>query len=205
MRAARVLQQRCLACQPPSAIRTPISSPTTALLAALHRPHSLPPTPQSHRQILLSQRRHYQTEEEIREKLRHARPLLSDAAAHRLNTAGRSRSSRGFVLLCVAAAVTFYFTNSQTVPVTGRRRFNFLSDWVLDAVGAGGAEVVREIEEEGGRFISERDWRYREVKDVVARLAPVSGLADNWKIYVIDDESTDTQVLNYLGGGQPAD
>lgn len=93
--------------------------------------------------------------------------------------------------MCVAAAVVFYFANSQTVPVTGRRRFNFLSDRLVDRMGRRGAEeVVEDVKEQGGRFLNERDYRFQAVKRVMMRLVPVSGMADlDWKIRVIEDDS----------------
>lgn len=74
--------------------------------------------------------------------------------------------------------------------MTGRRRFNFLSDDFLEVLGSANAEaVVQEIEEQGGRFLSERDHRVRTVRRVMERLIPVSGMADmEWKVRVIDDE-----------------
>jgi hypothetical protein len=88
--------------------------------------------------------------------------------------------------------VAFYFFNSQTVPGTGRRRFNFLSDWFVERLGRRGAEeVVQDIREQGGRFIPERDRRFLRIKSVMARLVPVSGMADeDWKIMLIDDDGT---------------
>lgn len=198
MQAACVLRQRCLARHPtPSTIR----APSRAALAVPRHPRSSLP-PRQH------QRRHYRPGDEIREKLqadlneklRHARPLVSDAAANRFTTAGTGRGSRTFVALCVAAAFVFYFANSQTVPVTGRRRFNFLSDRLIEMVGAEGAEdVVREIQEQGGRFAPERSWQYREVEKVMSRLVPVSGMADvNWQIRVIDDDSKPALIQRVL-------
>lgn len=128
--------------------------------------------------------------EELQRRLQFARPLVSHRAASRFENAGRGRQSRLFVLACAAAAAVFYFANSQTVPVTGRRRFNFLSDDFLEVLGSANAEaVVQEIEEQGGRFLPEGDHRVRTVGKVMARLIPVSGMADmEWKVRVIDDE-----------------
>lgn len=128
--------------------------------------------------------------EELQRRLQSARPLVSHRAASRFENAGRGRHSKLFVVACAAAAAVFYYANSQTVPVTGRRRFNFLSDDFLEVLGSANAEaVVQEIEEQGGRFLSERDHRVRTVRRVMERLIPVSGMADmEWKVRVIDDE-----------------
>jgi metalloendopeptidase OMA1, mitochondrial len=143
------------------------------------------------------------SQEELQRRLQTARPLVSHSSASRFENAGRSRNSKIFVVICVAAAFGFYFANSQTVPVTGRRRFNFLSDDFLDVLGSVNADaVVRDIEEQGGRFLSERDPRVLTVNRVMKRLVPVSGMADlEWKVRVIDDEreSSSCPVLARLG------
>lgn len=187
MLAARVLRRQRLIPLCRLEYPSPVLASTTTLSSRSARAILPLPVPPRHHQ----QRRHYQSEDEIRERLRHARPLLSHTAADRFTTAGRGRSSRVFVIGCVVAAVIFYFFNSQKVPVTGRRRFNFLSDRFVVYLGAEGAEdVAQTIKAQGGRFLPQRDWRYREVQRVMARLVPVSGMADvDWKIQVIDDES----------------
>jgi hypothetical protein len=88
--------------------------------------------------------------------------------------------------------VAFYLANSQTVPVTGRRRFNFLGEGFLDILGSANADAIaKEIEEEGGRFLPPRDRRVRVVQEVMEQLIPVSGMKDReWVVHVIDDERT---------------
>lgn len=91
--------------------------------------------------------------------------------------------------------MAFYLLNTQTVPVTGRRRFNFLSDEVVimsqgDAVGA----IIAQVQEQGSRVLPDSDPRTQVVKRVMSRLIPVSGLQDlDWEIYVIDDDSACTR------------
>lgn len=96
------------------------------------------------------------------------------------------------MVACVGAAVIFYVANSQTVPVTGRRRFNFLGEDLLEMLASVGTEgIIKEIEDQGGRLLTARDRRVRIVNEVMARLIPVSGMKDReWEIHVIDDEST---------------
>ena len=88
------------------------------------------------------------------EHLRYARPLVPHAIARRFSDAGRSRNSQAFVVACVVAAVAFYLYNSQTVPVTGRRRFNFLSDKLVAQAHVRAADaVIRQVQEQGGTFL----------------------------------------------------
>lgn len=194
--------RRCVARHarsPPSSQTTPFLPQPRFLSQTTPLQNDKPPLdPNEIRRRLASARRTSPKDQdelraELDERLRHARPLLSDRAATRFTNAGRSRNQRGFVIICVAAAVVFYFVNSQTVPVTGRRRFNFLSDALVDRMGRRGAEeVVVDVKEQGGRFLNERDWRFQAVKRVMMRLVPVSGMADvDWKIRVIEDDSKD--------------
>jgi hypothetical protein len=93
------------------------------------------------------------------------------------------------VVATVVAAVGFYFYNSQTVPVTGRRRFNFLSDsMVARAHSKAAAQIIEQVRAQGGHFLSEWDPRTILVRRVMKRLIPVSGMTDlNWEIFVIAD------------------
>ena len=124
--------------------------------------------------------------------LRNARPLVPHVIARRFSNAGRSRNSQAFVVACVIAAVAFYLYNSQTVPVTGRRRFNFLSDKLVAQAHVRAADaVIRQVQEQGGHFLSDWDPRTMLVKRVMKRLIPVSGITDlDWEIRVIADNRT---------------
>ncbi|KAL2687273.1 hypothetical protein Neosp_004827 [[Neocosmospora] mangrovei] len=126
------------------------------------------------------------------ERLREARPLVPNPVARKFTQAGSSRNSRLMVIATVLAAVGFYLFNSQTVPITGRRRFNFLSDTVVARVYSKAArETIEQVRAQGGHFLSDWDPRTRLVKRVMSRLIPVSGMTDlNWEIFVIADSRT---------------
>lgn len=173
MLASRLVRPRCGFSSAPA-----LPLPRPAIVARRHlshtRPRLVPPPDDRFR------------------RLRHARPLVPNAVADRFARAGRGRNSRALVVVCVAAAVAFYLCNSQTVPVTGRRRFNFLSDGLVARMYARSADAVaREVLEQGGHFLSEWDPRTMAVRRVMRRLIPVSGMADlDWEICVIADNST---------------
>ncbi|CAI6100198.1 unnamed protein product [Clonostachys chloroleuca] len=181
MLAPRLLRQRCLA-RPAKAAILLLPPLPCATVARSARPRFYSPT----------QRRRNIDPSELQRRLQEARPLLSHKAADRFQNAGRSRNSKLFVVGCVGAAVAFYLANSQTVPVTGRRRFNFLGEGFLDILGSANADAIaKEIEEEGGRFLPPRDRRVRVVQEVMEQLIPVSGMKDReWVVHVIDDERT---------------
>lgn len=109
-------------------------------------------------------------------------------------------------VIAVAAAVLFYFSNMQTVPVSGRRRFNCFSESFVEAVAQQQVKrIVWEVEHQGGRFLGDWDPRTRMVKRVMARLIPVSGMEDaEWEVRVIDDPrmycACSLPTLNPLGG-----
>ncbi|KAI8963691.1 hypothetical protein F5Y11DRAFT_318332 [Daldinia sp. FL1419] len=122
-------------------------------------------------------------------RLSQAQPLIT---SDRLKRVARSPSLHTVIALSVAGAVVFYFSNIQTVPVSGRRRFNCFSEESVEA--ASEAQVKRliwEVERSGGRFLSDWDPRMIMVKRVMRKLIPVSGMEDcNWEIRVIDDPRT---------------
>jgi predicted Zn-dependent protease len=123
------------------------------------------------------------------EQLAHAKPLLT---SHGLSRFLWSPSLHAVIALSVAGALVFYFVNVQTVPVSGRRRFNCFSEAYVEATSE--AQVKRieyDVERSGRRFLSERDWRTVFVRKVLRRLIPVSGMPDSeWEVRVIDDPNT---------------
>ncbi|KAF3058448.1 Mitochondrial metalloendopeptidase OMA1 [Daldinia childiae] len=122
-------------------------------------------------------------------RLTQAKPLVT---SDRLRRFARSPSLHTVIAVSVAGAVVFYYINVQTVPVSGRRRFNCFSEESVEA--ASEAQVKRliwEVERSGGRFLSDWDPRMIMVKRVMRKLIPVSGMEDsNWEIRVIDDPHT---------------
>jgi metalloendopeptidase OMA1, mitochondrial len=104
----------------------------------------------------------------------------------------RAPSTHAVVAFAVIGAIVFYFSNVQTVPVSGRRRFNCFSEESVEAVGEQQAmHIIWEVERHGGRFLGEWDPRTAMVKRVMERLIPVSGMENaNWEVRVIDDPRT---------------
>ncbi|KAG6046399.1 hypothetical protein E4U39_001405 [Claviceps sp. Clav50 group G5] len=122
-----------------------------------------------------------------------------DAAAHKSAPAERSLASRTVIVVACLGAVLFYFSTSQRVPVTGRRRFSFLSDGFVKYVHAKiGDDIVQMVHDQGGHFLPDWDPRTILVKRVMRKLIPVSGLPDlNWEISVVADDSG--KVVVYSG------
>lgn len=120
------------------------------------------------------------------EKLRNARPLFTNQSLGRFV---RSPSTHTVVVVAILGAVAFYFSNIQTVPVSGRRRFNCYSDATVESLSDQQVKRIEyEVERQGGRFLSDWDWRTIMVQRVMKRLIPVSGMGDaEWEVRVIDD------------------
>ncbi|KAK1593302.1 peptidase family M48 [Colletotrichum navitas] len=122
-------------------------------------------------------------------RLRTARPLVTVENLKRL---ARSRSTYVAVaVLCLWCAGYVYY-NFQTVPVSGRRRFNCYSEASINRLSDQQfRRVLYEIESQGGRFLPSWDPRSQMVARVMRRLIPVSGLdGQEWEVRVIDDPHT---------------
>ncbi|KAI6092314.1 hypothetical protein F4821DRAFT_160688 [Hypoxylon rubiginosum] len=122
-------------------------------------------------------------------QLSQAQPLITSG---RLRKIVRSPSTHTVIVLSVLGAVAFYFSNIQTVPVSGRRRFNCFSDETVEATSdAQVKRIIYEVERSGARFLDDWDPRMAMVKRVMKRLIPVSGMENaKWEITVIDDPRT---------------
>ncbi|EFQ29076.1 peptidase family M48 [Colletotrichum graminicola] len=146
------------------------------------RPHPPPtggydPRNPAHREILHEYR------------LRTARPLVTVENLRRL---AKSRLTHVAVaVLCLWCAGYVYY-NIQTVPVSGRRRFNCYSEASINKLSEQQVRhVIYEIESQGGRFLPSWDPRSQMVARVMRRLIPVSGLdSQEWEVRVIDDPHT---------------
>ncbi|KAI1778312.1 hypothetical protein F4818DRAFT_295133 [Hypoxylon cercidicola] len=122
-------------------------------------------------------------------RLSQAKPLIT---SDRLRKVVRSPSLHTVIVISILGAVAFYFSHIQTVPVSGRRRFNCFSDETVEAASEAQVKrIVYEVERAGGRFLDDWDPRMAMVKRVMRRLIPVSGMEDaKWEITVIDDPHT---------------
>lgn len=89
-----------------------------------------------------------------------------------------------------AAGGGFYVYNLEDVPVTGRRRFNFVSPDAEKQIGANEYnQVLREFQ---GNILPEDHPYTRMVAKVVQRLLPSTGglAGEEWVVHVVDDPKT---------------
>jgi len=88
----------------------------------------------------------------------------------------------------------FYIYNLETVPVSGRRRFNIISPKTEEELGEQQYQQV--LAQYREKLVSDWDPRLRMVRRVMDRLIPVSGLPyQEWEIHVIESEEKNAFVL----------
>lgn len=89
----------------------------------------------------------------------------------------------------------FYVYNLENVPVSGRWRFNVISPQAEEQMGQGQLQQI--LREYQGRVVPEWDKRAVQVRRVLDRLVPASGLlADKqWSVHVIEDEQKNAFVI----------
>ena len=88
----------------------------------------------------------------------------------------------------------FYIYNLETVPVSGRRRFNIISPKTEEELGKQQYQQI--LGQYRGKLVSDWDPRVRMVRRVMERLIPVSGLPyQEWEIHVIESEERNAFVL----------
>ncbi|CUS09896.1 unnamed protein product [Tuber aestivum] len=95
---------------------------------------------------------------------------------------------RRFVGVVILGGGVFYVYNLETVPVSGRRRFNIFSAEMEAQIAQ---QAYAEVKENyRGQILSSYHPTTRYVKRVMDRLVPVSGLGDlKWEVFVIKDDS----------------
>ncbi|RVD85767.1 uncharacterized protein DFL_004074 [Arthrobotrys flagrans] len=90
---------------------------------------------------------------------------------------------------------SFYVYNLEEVPISGRRRFNIISEDFLQSLSEDKHKEI--LEQYQGRILPENDPRSIQVRRVLGRLAPNSGLPSdyNWQATVIESDETNAFVI----------
>ncbi|KAK6517861.1 hypothetical protein TWF506_005038 [Arthrobotrys conoides] len=89
----------------------------------------------------------------------------------------------------------FYVYNLEEVPISGRRRFNIIPEDFLQSLSEDkNQEILNQYQ---GRILSETDPRYKQVRRVLEKLAPNSGLPSdyNWQATVIESDEANAFVI----------
>lgn len=103
------------------------------------------------------------------------------------------------ILILGAGGLVFYVYNLETVPVSGRRRFNCISDAREEAMGR--IMYRGELQDLQGRLLPANHPLTQRVAKVVERLLPASGLGhQQWAVHVVDDP--DVKNAFVIAGGK---
>lgn len=148
----------------PSLLRNPLTRPQSA--PSRHLPQ-IPPVP----------RRHYAFDPRRPQynRFQQARVLWKASPAFRAG------------VVVVGGGITVWIgSNIERVPVSGRLRFNCVSQEYEAELGRIGYQQT--MQEFRGEFLSPRDPRHIVVGRVLARLLPASGLKGDWEYHVIDGD-----------------
>jgi hypothetical protein len=105
------------------------------------------------------------------EEVHRAKPLLTN---EQISNAARSPTTKWIVIIAVGSGTAFYFANLETVPVSGRRRFNCYSEAHVEKEGRRMYNMV--MQESHNSLLPSWDPRTRMVERVMAKLIPASGL-----------------------------
>ncbi|KAK6501713.1 hypothetical protein TWF481_009540 [Arthrobotrys musiformis] len=89
----------------------------------------------------------------------------------------------------------FYVYNLEEVPISGRRRFNIISEDFLQSLSSDQQSKI--LQQFHGKILPEHDPRSIQVRRVLERLTPNSGLPDNyqWQATVIESEEANAFVI----------
>lgn len=125
------------------------------------------------------------------DEISRARPLLT---SDQIFNAARSPSTKWILLFSSGSAGLFYVSNLEEVPVSGRKRFNCYSDETVEAEGEKMYQMI--MQENGRSILPDWDSRTKQVRRVMARLIPASGLEDvDWEVHVINSPGMSLEVL----------
>ncbi|PBP19979.1 GPI anchored peptidase m48 [Diplocarpon rosae] len=125
------------------------------------------------------------------EEVKRAKPLFTD---EQFIKSLRSPTTQWMLVLAGGSAVIFYYSNLETVPVSGRRRFNCFSDAFVEAEGERTYKKI--MRDHANAILPDWDRRTKLVNKVMAKLIPASGLEHvNWEVHVIDSPEANAFVI----------
>ncbi|KAE9976461.1 hypothetical protein BLS_002055 [Venturia inaequalis] len=88
----------------------------------------------------------------------------------------------------------FYTYNLETVPVSGRTRFNFISPELEESISKG--QYAHILQEYKGRILPPHAPQVRKVRQILDRLIPASGLQHlHWEVFVIQSDEQNAFVI----------
>ncbi|RDW91109.1 hypothetical protein BP5796_02274 [Coleophoma crateriformis] len=122
-----------------------------------------------------------------------AKPLIT---VEQLQNFGRSPQTKIIVVVIAGAGAIFYYSNLETVPVSGRRRFNCYSEASVEQEGQLLYQKIMMDAQQQGALVPSWDRRSKMVERVMQRLIPASGLEHvNWEVHVIRSNEKNAFVI----------
>ena len=97
------------------------------------------------------------------------------------------------VYATAGGGVVFYVTHIEEVPVTGRRRFNFIGPETAAQMGLQQYQQV--LQQYQGRILPDWAPETKMAKRVLERLIPSSGIGGEWELHVVQDKEANAFVL----------
>lgn len=131
-------------------------------------------------------------------RARNARPLVT---SEQLRALGRSTRLRTIIVLVGGGMVVFYVTHLETVPVSGRTRFNCYSEETAEEQGVLAYQQIVQQAAQTGQLVPSWDPRVRRVQKVLNRLIEGGNLGTGkigedypgrevgWEVHLIEDPS----------------
>ena len=107
------------------------------------------------------------------EEIQRAKPLVSE---EQIRNGFRHPGTKLLFLALGSGGIIFYVSNLETVPVSGRRRFNCYSEESVEAEGQMLYKMI--MQDNRQAILPEWDPRTRMVERVMRKLIPASGLED---------------------------
>lgn len=119
----------------------------------------------------------------------------------------RTTKTRIFIAVSMVLGTFFFWYNTEVVPVSGRRRFNHISDnAILSRSEAWYHRRLDALRREGKVLLPVHDARVRRVTRVMNRLIPVAGPLGNgvteWAVHVIYSPDARTANAFVIPGGK---
>ncbi|KAL3424239.1 peptidase family M48 [Phlyctema vagabunda] len=122
-----------------------------------------------------------------------AKPLITP---EQLRNTIRSPQGAGIIILVVGSGLVFYVSNLETVPISGRRRFNCYSEESVEAEGLALFRKILQSAIDQNALLPASDRRSRAVARVMERLITASGLDHvDWEVHVIHSPEKNAFVI----------
>ncbi|PMD44621.1 hypothetical protein L207DRAFT_630927 [Hyaloscypha variabilis F] len=125
------------------------------------------------------------------EEVQRAKPLLT---GEQIRNGFRHPGTKVLAVVVLGGGIYFYVSHLETVPVSGRRRFNCYSEDRVEEEGKMMYNMI--MQQDRDAILPAWDPRTRMVQRVMNKLIPASGLEHvNWEVHVIESKEANAFVI----------